>query len=153
MDLLVGLCNNSSMSKTILVELTEKEVEVIQNGIIKERYSISETDPMEIPRTSLEKSMEACHSVWAKLDEAKQGKPDLLITSKDLFYIKSLAKNEYLNLRSDLHISNKIVEQEDFVHISLANALIMWLNGNKLLKRLAKFDFTDHSSQYEEMDE
>lgn len=141
------------MSKVILLELTEKEAEVLANGLIKERYSWEGKDPMEVPRTIIDKSIEICNSAWAKLDEAKHAKPDLLITAKDLFHIKSLAKNEYLNLRNDLHISNKIVEQEDFVHISLASALIMWLNGKSLLKRLAKFDFTDHSSEFEEMDE
>ena len=141
------------MSKIILLELTEKEAELLAQGLIKEKASWEDKDPMEVTQTAINKALEGCNSAWAKLDEAKHAKPDLLITAKDLFYIKSLAKSEYLNLRGEMHISNKIVEQEDFVHISLASALIMWLNKNNLLKRLAKFDFTDHSSEFEEMEE
>lgn len=137
------------MSRTILVELTEKEVEALENGLIKEKASLEDARSSEIGKTAIEKKLEGCNSAWAKLDNAKRVKPDAIITNKDLFLIKSMAKSEYNNLSNDLHISKKKVEEEDFVHISLANALIMWLNSKNLLKRLAVFDYTDESFKYD----
>ncbi len=75
---------------------------------------------------------------------------EISITAKDLFLIISLAKDQYKLLPNGLHISGKLVEENDFKHIALANAVIMWLNRNGALKKLAKFDYTDHSAQYEE---
>lgn len=142
------------MNKNVFVELNGREVEVIEQGLINKECSLHDSiEKGQIVKTTGEKMIESCHSAWAKLDNAKHPQQDVIITAKDLADIKSIAKGEFFNLGSDLHISNKKVEQEDLVHICLANALIMWLNRHNLLKRTAKFDFTDHSSQYEEMDE
>jgi hypothetical protein len=80
-------------------------------------------------------------------------KEEFLISAKDLAFIVAQAKTEYVHLPGDLHISNQKVEEKDFKHISLANAVIMWLNSKGLLNKLVKFDYTDQSSQYEETDE
>lgn len=135
----------------ILLELTNKELELLKQGLIKEE--IWWQDKEDISGSLRETKTHLCHSLWAKLDNVEQIQPDALISSKDLFYLVSSAKTEFLGLRADLYLSNKRVDENDFKHIALANALIMWLNGHKLLKRLVKFDFTDISSQYEETEE
>ena len=153
MDLPPGSCNNKPMSKVILLELNEKEAEVLKNAILKERHwwDSEEADTVNKERMK-EKILALCLSIDTKLDNAQQVQPDSIITSKDLHNIKSLAKDEYVKLSSTLQISNKAVEQKDFVHISLTSALILWLNRNNLLKRLVKFDITDDRYEYEEMD-
>ena len=138
------------MNKTILLELTEKEAELLGYGLIKEGYYWRDADPKAISRTAKEKNVEICNIVWQKLEEAKQVKEDTLITDKDFKDLISLANGQYARLPLDLHISNIKVEDAHIRLICLANALIMWLNGKSLLKRLAKFDFTDMSCQYEE---
>ena len=135
----------------ILLELSEKELELLKQGLIKQTYWWD--DQTSVSDSLREGMVELCNSLWAKLDNSNRTKPDFLISAKDLFYLVSLAKNEYHHLRADLYISNKRVEENDFKHIALASALIMWLNGHRLLKRLVKFDFTDTSAQYEETEE
>lgn len=131
----------------ILLELTEKEARTIEEIISIEKESLLESD---IGFSEQERKRRICESLMTKINDAFRPKPDLLITAKDFLHLKSLAKGEWHNLRGDLKISNKEVDKEDIVKISLANALIMWLNGNNLLKRLAKFDYTDDSFEYEE---
>ena len=138
------------MSKTILLELTPREVEILQAALIKERFYWEDSDKLEVGATIAEKSMACCDKIWAKLDNVCQPKQDELITAKDLFNLISSAKGEYQNLNNDLHISNKKVEENYFKYISLANALISWLNSKHLLKRLARFDVTDVSNEFEE---
>ena len=133
----------------ILLELTEKEfamVDLAISGLWKASSVLYEENKQETDR----KNMEACNSVITKLDLTYEPQEAILITSKDFFDLMSLTKLEYHRLTADLHLSNKKVEENDFKHISLASALIMWLNGKNLLKRLVKFDYTDQSSQYEE---
>lgn len=135
----------------ILLELSEKELEVLKQGLIKEKYFWEEKEG--ISSGLRDDKADLCNSLWAKLDVCDRVKPDILISLKDLFHIVSVAKNEYFNLRADLYVSNKRVEENDFKHIALANSLIMWLNGHRLLKQLVKFDLTDTSSQYEQTEE
>ena len=77
---------------------------------------------------------------------------ELVITYKDLFHLVSLAKGQYLLLPNDLHISDVRVEENDYKHIALANAVIMWLNNKNALNKIARFDYTDKSCQYEEQE-
>lgn len=137
------------MSKRIFLELTEKEAEVLQAAIIKERNSWEDMTSEQVSGVTRENKMIACNSIWAKVDEAYHPKPDILITEKDLFFIKSTAIDEYKRLPNDTRLSGKEIDQKDLVHISLANSLLGWLNGKGFLKRLVKFDFTDHSTDYE----
>jgi len=141
------------MSKKILLELTESEVEMIQSGIEMEKSGWLAEDIADTSRTLIENNVRHCDSVLAKLSEANKPQHDVLIGSNDLFLIISAAKHEYNRIRGDLRISNKPIEEKDFVHIALANSMIMWLNGKNLLKRLAKFDYTDHSYESEETEE
>lgn len=137
------------MSKLTLLELTEKEIALLQNAVIKEKQSWEDKDPAEAGSVSIENNVNTCNGVWAKLDESSKSKPDVLVTAKDLFYIKSLAIDEYKRLPTNARISEKEVEHKDLVHISLANAVFSWLNGKGLLKRVVKFEYTDDSSSYE----
>jgi hypothetical protein len=133
----------------ILLELTEYEVEMVQKmlevgwlNLVHEDYTHTEDENMS----------KACTSISQKIFDALKPKVDVLINHKDLNYIKSIANNFYQQLRSDTRISNKQVEEKDFSSISIAKATIMWLNQKQLLKNLAKFEFTDHSNEYEEME-
>lgn len=77
----------------------------------------------------------------------------VVITKNDLALIVSMAKDNYKTLHGDLHVSNKKVEQNSFLHISLVNATISWLNSKNLLKGLASFDYTDHCNDFESLEE
>lgn len=137
----------------ILLELTEKEAEIVGNALIKERSHWVEQDLLEVGGTVIENNVNLCHKVWAKIDLASQPQHEEVITFNDLFHLISMAKDQYHRLPIGLHISNKEIEQKHYVHISLANALIMWLNEKGLMKRLASFDYTDKSTQYETTEE
>jgi hypothetical protein len=134
----------------ILLELTEKEAEIVKQALNKEKAHWENSSPKEISRSLIDNNLSICENVFKKINFAFEPQLDVLITSNQLFGIISSAKDEYHKLVPNLHISNKIVDQNDLKHISLANAFILWLNGNKLLKRLVKFDYTDNSCQYEE---
>lgn len=136
----------------ILLELTEKELEVLRAGLIKEKLSWEGKDISEFSRATIENKLAACYLAEAKMDIAIEPKEEVLITFKDLFYIISKTNDEFRNLPADMHITSKKIEECDFVHIALANTIIMWLNSKNLLKQVAKFDYTDQSAQYEEMD-
>ena len=136
----------------ILIELTEKEFELIKLSIEeKKAESVKnyETNHFEADR----KAIEFCDSIIGKLDLAAMAKDDVVIKINDLFFIKSLAVQEYGNLTLPLHLSEKQVEQRDLVHVALIKSLISWLNGNNLLKKLVKFDVTDDSTSYESIEE
>ncbi len=138
------------MNKTYIVELTEKELAVLISGLIKERLRVEDKTPDEMSRITKEDAMRACDSAWAKLDDAMRDKAEQVITMPDLNFIVSQAKAEFVRLPADLHISRKRVEQSDLKHISLAMSVIGWLNSKQVLKKLANFEFTDHSYDYEE---
>jgi hypothetical protein len=135
----------------ILLELTEKEAEFIRNNMLSAEDLLASNES-STGRTDRENQVVLCRSIVSKVVNAFVPQKELIITFKDLFYVISSAKEQYHKLHPDLHISNKKIEENDLKHISLANALIMWLNGKNLLKRLARFDFTDESCQYEEME-
>lgn len=75
---------------------------------------------------------------------------ETLIKIKDLNSIRSVAIQEYVRLPSEVEISNKKVDEKDFLMISVANSMLMWLNSNGLLTNLVKFDFTESTTKYEE---
>ena len=149
MDKLPESCKNRYMSRTILLELSEKEAEFIREVIALEKEAVDKSDSMYAEK---QRKTGICNSFLAKVDLASLPQEDLLISFKDLNHLVSLAKNEYKGLRSDLHISDKKVDESDYKHISLASAVIMWLNQRGLLKKLARFDYTDNSCQYEELE-
>ena len=122
------------MSNKILLELTEKEVTVLET-ILKQSVLAPAKD------------------ILNKIEMACGPQQPVNIGIKDLHYIISRAKGEYQSLPKDLYISRNRVEEDDFKHIALVNSVIMWLNGNSLLKKLAQFDYTDHSCEFEASDE
>lgn len=136
----------------ILLELTEKEAEVLRKLTEMER----DVAGFNYTNNKFEENLrdlEMCDSLLKKFDLASEPQKEILITVKDLFLIISSAKTEYRNVPLDAHISHKKVDECDFKHISFANAVILWLNGNRLLKKLVKFDYTDKSNEYETTEE
>lgn len=133
----------------ILLELTEYEVEMIQKMLEVGWLNLNHED---YTRTEAEKMSKTCTSISEKLIAAVLPKVETLINYKDFCYIISVAKGFYKDLRGDTRISNQMVEEKYFNAISLANATIMWLNQKQMLKSLARFDFTDHSNEFEEME-
>ena len=134
----------------ILLELTEKEVDFVKEVIGLEKQSVENST---VGWDEKQRKIGICNSFLAKVEESVKPKGDVLITAKDLFFLISQAKSEYSHLPLDMHLSVKFVEKKDLAHISVANAMIMWLNGRNLLKRLPRFDVTDSSCKFEEMDE
>ena len=131
--------------KTILVEFTEKEAEMIVDAIKLAKGSLLDG---QIGFTEQERKARVHDSATAKVLAAAERKEDVLITNKDLHRIKDLAVKEYLKLFHGILLSHKLVDKDDFVHISLANAFIGWLNSKDLLKRAVRFDHTDDSDDY-----
>lgn len=140
------------MNKTILLELTEKEAEVVRNAIERESKHWDKFDRRDMSGILIENTINTCNSIQEKMALASEPSKHILINKKDFFNILSIAKGEYLYLSGNIHISGEKIEEKYLVHISIANAVIVWLNNSRLLKRLAVFDYTDHSCDYEEMD-
>jgi hypothetical protein len=136
----------------ILLELTEKEAQLLL-GAITDFRNFNDDSFSEKKQEINRKNTETCDSILNKLELASSPQSDSLITAKDFFYIKSLAKDEYLRLPQDAYLSKERIPEQDFRNISIANAVIMWLNGKGLLKKLAKFDYTDTSTEFEGTEE
>jgi len=126
----------------ILLELTTKEAEFIREVIALEKNSVTNS---KLEWAEKERKTGICNSFLAKVD--------VMITANDLFLLISQAKREYLSLNSGLHISGIEVDKKDLPHISVTNALLLFLNGENLLKKMVRFDITDQSGQYEELEE
>ncbi len=133
-----------------LLELTEKEVEFVRNALILAR---SQWDVEKRDYDDHQINADRANVILEKLENSLKPKVDVPITYRDLFRMIDMAKTEYLNLPDDLHISNKRIEKKDLVHIAVAKSAISWLNSKNLLKRLAVFDNTDKSCEYEENQE
>jgi hypothetical protein len=152
MDKPAKWCNNKTMNKTILLELTEKEAEVVRNAIEREVHYWDKFDRRDVSGILIENTVNSCRSIQDKIVLASEPSKHVLINKKDFFNIMSIAKGEYLYLNGNIHISGEKIEEKYLVHISIANAVIVWLNNSRLLKKLAVFDYTDHSCDYEEME-
>jgi hypothetical protein len=136
------------MSKTILLELTERETELLQKAI--STYLIKDRDMEKEDIADHDKRIARCNSILTKASSALQTQEDHIASYEDLLAILSMAKDQYLALPADLHISKKKIREEDYKHIAIVNSVIVWLNGNRLLKRLATFNVTDHSCDFED---
>lgn len=134
----------------ILLELTEDEAETVLKEMSFSKNAILKNGIGHAEKERLAKTRE---SIIGKLEIASKPKEDLLITHKNLLEIISLAKSQYQELRGDLCISKETVLPAHRLHISLANALVLWFNSKNMLKRLARFDYTDNSYQYESEEE
>jgi len=134
------------MSNKILLELTEDEALLLEAHLKAEKLLV-------LPKSTETTERRLLDSTINKIESALKSQHPMIIGIKDLHYIISRAKGEYQNLPKDLYISRNRVEEDDFKHIALVNSVIMWLNGNSLLKKLAQFDYTDHSCEFEASDE
>lgn len=77
----------------------------------------------------------------------------IVMGSKELLQITSWAKSKFVDLPSNLYLSNRKLAHEEITKLALASSVIMWLNEQSNLRRLVDFDFTDISSQFEAYDE
>lgn len=132
----------------MIIEMSEREAEVVLKLM-----SLGLANNPEENKETKSKMVELALSATTSILEAHTPPEPLKITLNDLFLIKSAANAEYQRLPINLHISNKAVESSDLVHIALANSFIMWLNGKHVLKKLAGFDYTDLSAEYESIEE
>jgi len=139
------------MGKMVILELTEKEAELVQKLALN--YGLIPRNKEVEDFTDYERRIDNTKNISDKVDLALKSQPEFPITDKDLMHIISMAKDQYLALPADLHISNKKVREDDFKHISLASAVVVWLNSKNLLKRLAAFEFTDHAYDFEDTNE
>ena len=136
----------------ILIELTEKDLRTIRASVEDSKNSsvkAYEEAKLEIDKIVIER----CESVLSKLDQASIPREDVLIKTKDLFLIKSMAVSEHHRLNAPTFLTKVLVEQKDLVHISLVSAFVMWLNNRSLLKNLVKFDYTDDSVNNESIED
>lgn len=68
-------------------------------------------------------------------------KIDFLVTHYDLDSVISQAKSDYAKTVMPVKISGKEVRNPDMNYLLVIDAFIGYLNRNKLLKRLVKFDY------------
>ena len=129
----------------MIVEFTEEEANAIQKYVTIGLFTSKDRDHSYM--------ISVLESASAKIAAAFEPRQDTIISSNDLALIVSTAMGDYKTLHGDLHISNKKVEQKSFVHISLVNAAISWLNSKNLLKGLARFDYTDCSNEFDSLEE
>jgi hypothetical protein len=64
------------------------------------------------------------------------------INYRDLMDIISSAKSAFAETNMAMDISHKRVDGRDFPQVLMIESVIGYLNKNKLLKRLVKFDYT-----------
>lgn len=122
----------------ILLELTETELNIIAKAMATEQ-KLDE----QMFFNEKEKKEALCVSVMTKIEAARIEPKDELITSKDFEGMISIAKQNYTRLGTEIFITNKKVEENFLTYLCFMESFVAWLNGKKLLKRLAKFDFTD----------
>ena len=122
----------------ILLELTEDELNIIAKAIAAER-KLDE----QLWFKEKEKKEETCVSVLNKVETARIEPQDERIKFSDFENMIGIAKQNYTRLNTEIFISNKKVEENHLTYLCFIEALISWLNQKKLLKRLARFDFTD----------
>jgi len=130
--------------KKFLIELTEKETEIFLKFFNVDMFRFVLNNPKEI---------EAYSSIIEKVNKSKEEKKPDLINKQDLHDIISGAKTEMVRLPGNLHLSGKKVEESSFRNICVASSTIMWLNSRQLLKNNVHFDYTDHSCDYEQIEE
>jgi hypothetical protein len=66
---------------------------------------------------------------------------DHIMEHYDLERIVSEAKSSYAKTTMPMHISKKQVRPSDINYVLVLEAFVNYLNRNKLLKRLVKFDY------------
>lgn len=122
----------------ILLELTEQELNIIQKAISTQR-ALDE----KLLFNDKERKETLCVTVLSKIETARIEPKDELIKFNDFELMISTAKNNYARMDSEIFISNKKVTENYLTYLCFMEAFVSWLNHRSLLKRLAKFDFTD----------
>lgn len=122
----------------ILLELTESELNIIVKAMSTERILDEKMFFNE-----KEKKEQLCVSVLKKIEASRIEPKDELITNKDFEDMVTIAKQNYVQLGVEVFLTNKKVGENYFIYLCFMEAFVSWLNRKKLLKRLAKLDFTD----------
>ena len=122
----------------ILLEFTEQELNIIQKAISTQR-ALDE----KLLFNDKERKETLCVTVLSKIETARIEPKDELIKFNDFELMISTAKNNYARMDSEIFISNKKVTENYLTYLCFMEAFVSWLNHRSLLKRLAKFDFTD----------
>lgn len=122
----------------ILLELTEQELNIIQKAISTQR-ALDE----KLLFNDKERKETLCVTVLSKIETERIEPKDELIKFNDFELMISTAKNNYARMDSEIFISNKKVTENYLTYLCFMEAFVSWLNHRSLLKRLAKFDFTD----------
>jgi hypothetical protein len=122
----------------ILLELTEEELNIIKKAIITE-HKLDE----QLLFNEKQKKERLCLSTLTKIELTTLAQKDTLIKYDDFENMVSIAKQNYVRLGTEVFLSNKKVEENYFVYLCFLEAFTSWLNEKNLLKRLARFDFTD----------
>jgi hypothetical protein len=68
-------------------------------------------------------------------------KLDHMVNHYDLMAVISNAKSNYAGSTMPMYVSRKEVHNSEINHVLIIEAFVGYLNKNKLLKRLVKFDF------------
>lgn len=66
-----------------------------------------------------------------------------VIQKHDFTNIISQASSNMSNLKINLHISGKKVDQYEEKHVAMIESVISYMNRNELLKRPVEFNYTD----------
>lgn len=122
----------------ILLELTESELNIIAKAIAAER-NLDE----QLWFNDKQKKEALCVSVLSKVEIARIDPQDEPIKYRDFENMVSTAKSNFTKLNAEIFVSNKKVGENYLTYLCFMEAFISWLNHKSLLKRLAKFDFTD----------
>jgi len=64
------------------------------------------------------------------------------LTMGDFYEIISVAKSNFVNIVVPAKISKRDVYASDVPHVAMIESIIMYLNKNKLLRRLVRIDYT-----------
>jgi hypothetical protein len=70
-------------------------------------------------------------------------KIDHIVTYYDLDHIINEAKGSFASTSTPMKISGRELYPAQMTHTLVLKAFVMYLNGNKLLKKLVKFDHTE----------
>lgn len=122
----------------MLLELTEQELNIIVKSVSAQR----ELDE-QLWFNDKQKKEALCVTVLSKLEAARIEPKDEIIKYSDFEHMISTAKQNYARLDAEIFLSNKKLPENYFTYLCFLEALTSWLNNKGLLKRLARFDFTD----------
>lgn len=122
----------------MLLELTEQELNIIVKSVSAQR----ELDE-QLWFNDKQKKEALCVAVLNKIELARIEPKDEIIKYSDFEHMISTAKQNYSRLDAEIFLSNKKLPENYFAYLCFLEAFTSWLNNKGILKRLARFDFTD----------